>query len=293
MNLTLVTPTFKRDYDRFLLQRESIVRTGIKLPHIAIVNTEDKALFDAMPFQQGLTILTSEQVLGRSWDRRRHVFKISRRDYRYWITPPGIHGWFAQQLMKLAAADYISTEAYVCLDSDTFFVRPITAADFYSPDGKLHLYETDDDLDVEMAEWYAHSLRFLGIKETGVALRRFTHSPVPLHRDVVIDMRKFIEKKHGQSWLEAMFRGDRIMEYTLYGTYARHIDNLARVSLARPSLCHYFWWADQATNIAETFRTEVASSNKPLVLLNSNLGHSVAEYRALAEAVWQSTGAAA
>lgn len=290
MTLTLLTPTFKRDYDRFVLQRESIVRTGIALPHIAIVNTEDKPLFDAMPFQDNLTILTSEQVLGRTMDRRRQVWKISRKDYRYWITPSGIHGWMAQQLMKLAAARHITTDAYVCLDSDTFFVRPITASDFLAPDGKLQLYETDDDLDVEMAEWYAHSLRFLGVKDVGVSLRRFTHSPVPMCRAVVCDLLNHIEKLHNLPWMEALIRGERLTEYTTYGTYARHIDNLARVTPARPGLCHYFWWGTSAENIAETFENEIAASDKPLVLVNSNMGHPVSDYRALAQRIWTHAG---
>src|SRR5207237_4501739 len=139
-----------------------------------------------------------------SMDRRRQVWGIRRRDYRYWITGSGVHGWMAQQFMKLAATSVVQTEAYVCLDSDTFFIGPASESDFFAPDGRVHLYETENDVDIEMAEWYAHSLRFLGLRETGVALRRFTHAPVPMHRGVVIDMRNHIEKQHGQDWMDAM-----------------------------------------------------------------------------------------
>ena len=205
--LTLLTPTFDRDLGRFLLQRESIERCGIDVPHIAVVDTEDAHLFRDLPFEKNLTVLTSEEVLGRAMDRRRTVWGISRRDFRYWVTGKGVHGWMAQQLMKLAVAEKVGTDAYVCLDSDTFFVGRVTAADFTAADGRVHLYETTDDLDVEMAEWYAHSLRFLGVKEVGVGLRRFTHSPVPMHRGVVRDMLTHIEKLHGRGWMDAMVGG--------------------------------------------------------------------------------------
>src|SRR5205085_298957 len=99
--------------------------------------------------------------------------------------------------------------------------------------------------DTEMAEWYAHSLRFLGEKVAGVPLRRYTHAPVPMHREVLLEMQRFIQKKHGSSWVDAIIDADRIMEYTTYGAFARHIDGLKRVCPAAPSLTLYFWWHDQ------------------------------------------------
>ncbi len=284
--LTLLTPTFRRDLERFALQRESIERCGIDLPHLAIVNTEDLDLFQRIPFQKNLTFLTTRQVLGKTMDRRRQVWRVSRKDYRYWITPAGIAGWLAQQLMKFAAAEHISTDAYLCLDSDAFFVRPIFASDFFSDDGRLHLYETDDDVDVEMAEWYAHSLRFLGVKETGVSLRRFTHSPVPMHRGVVRDLLAHIEKQHGISWMEAIVRGDRITEYTTYGAYARHVDELARVWPVRPSLAVYYWWHEEGQSLHDDFHERLASGNPKIVLINSNMGFPAESYRNLVAAAW-------
>ena len=103
-----------------------------------------------------------------------------------------------------------------------------------------------------------------------MALRRFTHAPVPMHRGVVIDMRNHIEKQHGQDWMDAMLSHDRIMEYTTYGTYARHIDELRRVCPARPELSLYFWWAEQAAgfrkNFSEAARTSGSTPTQSLIL---------------------------
>jgi hypothetical protein len=286
---TLFTPTYARDFERFCLQRESIERCGIDLPHVAVVNHEDLALFAKVPHRRGLTLLSAHELLPASYDRRRQVWGYSRRDYRYWITGRGIHGWLFQQLLKLASPAVVDTDGIVCLDSDALFVSRVTADDFFAPDGRLHLYETTDDLDTEMAEWYAHSLRFFGEKVTGVPLRRFTHAPVPMHRAVLLDMQKFIENRHGQSWMEAIIAADRIMEYTTYGAFARHIDGLKRVCPTTPTLTLYYWWADEVKLLHSHFEQQIAARQPKIVLVNSNIGLSVESYRNLLARAWPGT----
>jgi hypothetical protein len=287
---TLVTPTYGRDFERFAFLRESIERCAIDLPHLAIVDTEALAQFRNLPHKKNLTLVSSAEILGSAMDRRRQCFGISRRDYRYWITGKGVHGWMAQQLMKLAAARVVTSDAMICLDSDTFFVGRVTADDFKTQDGRVHLYETTDDLDVEMAEWYAHSLRFLGMKEVGIPLRRFTHSPVPMCTQVVRDMQAHIENAHGMNWMEAMIRAERITEYTTYGTYARHIDAFKRTVPALPQLTVYYWWPEQFDTIASDLEARVDAANASMVLVNSNGKHPVSEYRHYVERLWENAG---
>ncbi len=285
-SITFFTPSYALDFARFCLQRESLERCGIDLPHVVVVNDEDVPLFRATPHRANLTILSTRDVLPPSFERRRKVWRISRKDYRYWITGPGICGWSLQQLLKLASPDVIGAKAIVCLDSDTFFVDRVTADDFYADDGRLHLYETTDDVDVQMAEWQAHSLRFLGQGDLGVPVRRYTHSPVPLHRDLVLALRQQIEKLHGMFWMDAILQADRIMEYTTYGVFARHVDNLRHACPTTPSLALYYWWAKQAENLQANFNRQLAESNAKMVLINSNVGLPVESYRELVSAAW-------
>lgn len=285
-SITLYTPTYARDYERFCLQRESIERCGIDLPHVAVVNHEDLPLFQNVPHRRGLTVLSARDVLPAWYDRRRKVWGYSRRDYRYWITGRGIHGWLFQQLLKLASPKVVQTPGIVCLDSDVLFVGNVTSDDFFAPDGRLHLYETTDDLDTEMAEWYAHSLRFLGEKVAGVPLRRYTHAPVPMHRDVLLDLQRFIETRHGKPWMEAIIAADRIMEYTTYGTYARHIDGLKRVIPMAPGLTLYYWWRDQIESLDAGLDQQVAAASAKMILINSNIGRSVESYREKIAQLW-------
>lgn len=289
MQITFFTPTYARDFGRFCLLRESLEYFGVELPHVAVVNHADVELFNTVPHRRGLTIVSTRDILPREFERRRQVWRISRKDYRYWITGRGIPGWTIQQIIKLASPKAVQTEGIVCLDSDCFFIGHVTAADFYAPDGRLHLYESTDDLDVEMAEWYPHALRFLGHRTTGVPLRRFTHAPVPLHRGILLELQKFIEAHHKGPWMHAVEQGDMIMEYTLYGAFCRHNNCLDRVVPTIPPLSAYCWWPEEVDRLPEILGREVGKGKK-IALVQSNTGRPVSDYRAAAEAIWSRSG---
>ena len=287
--ITLFTPTYARDFERFCLLRESVERFSIELPHIAVVHHADVALFQTVPHRKGLTIVSTLDVLPREFERRRQVWRISRRDYRYWITGRGIPGWTIQQLIKLASPKVVRTDGIVCLDSDCFFIGHLTAADFYAPDGRLHLYESTDDLDIEMAEWYPHALRFLGHKTTGVPLRRFTHAPVPLHRGILLELQAFIEARHKRPWMNAVEEGDMVTEYALYGSFCRHNTCLDRVVPTVPPLCAYYWWPEQVDRLPEILEQEIKNGKK-IALVQSNIGRPVSAFRPGIEQVWKKVG---
>jgi hypothetical protein len=285
-SVTLLTPTYAGDLARFSLQRESIERCGIELPHVAIVQHEDLSRFRDIPHQRGLTLISSRDVLPRHIERRRIAWGLRRRDPRRWFAGPPIHGWATQQFIKLASPAVILAEGIVCLDSDLVFIRPTTAADFYAVDGKLHLYETFDDVDAEMAEWTGRSMKFLGVKATHKPVSRFTHSPVPFHRQVLLDLQKHIEKRHGRHWIDAILRFGMVMEYSTYGVYAKYVDELTRVTPTAPPLSVYFWWPEEAAEIERTFDSRVSDSGAKIVAVQSNNGMQPAMYRALIERTW-------
>ena len=292
-SVTLVTPTYAKDLERFTLQRESIERCGIDLPHCALVNHEDVALFQKIPFQRNLRILSTQDLLTPRFEARRLGWGAPRREIRHWKGRPGIHGWYIQQLLKLAAPQAMDTEGIVCLDSDTLFVDKATAEDFFAPDGRMHFYETEEDVDCEMAEWYIRSFRFLGagalMRQEPV--RRTTHSPVPMHRQVMLDMQAHIEKEHGLFWMEAMTRKEMIMEYSTYGVFARYLDKLQHVVPTSPHpFSLYFWWGDDADNLLSDLVARVEATQPKTVLINSTLGRPVSAYRALIEQAWAIQG---
>ena len=290
--VTLVTATYGPDLERFALQRESIERCGVMLPHVAIVHTEDVATFREIPFRQNLTILATAEVLPAAIERRR---RRGPRDLRRlsptrWFGGKTIHGWYTQQLVKLAAADVVRTEGYVCLDADVFLCGPLSDADFFAADGRLHLYETVEDLDVEMVEWLVDSMRFLGIGLRQKPAARYIHHPLPMHRRVVLELQAYVEARFHRPWAEAMADAS-VTEAMTYGAYARHLHAGRLVAPTLPSTCLYYWWPEQLATMDADFRRRVAESQARAVLVQSNLSVPVKAYRHLAEAAWTRDGA--
>lgn len=290
-SVTLVTPSYANDIERFTLQRESIERCGIDLPHCVLVNHEDLALFQKIPFQRNLRILSTRDILSPRFEARRLGYGKPRRQLAHWRGRPGIHGWYIQQLLKLATPAVVETEGIVCLDSDTLFVGRVTAQDFFEPDGRLHLYETADDVDCEMGDWYIRSLGFLGESLRSRPIFRTTHSPVPMHRQVMLEMQEHIERQHGVFWMEAMERAHGIMEYSTYGAYARYFDKFQRTVPARPDrLCLYFWFSADIENLFTDLVDRVRAQKPKAILINSSHGRPVSSYRALIEQAWAIQG---
>lgn len=291
--VTLVTPAHARDLERFCFQRESVARCGVAIAHVAIVDHEDLPRFRDVPNQAGLTLVSTREALSRRMEQRRLAYSMRRRNPRRWLWGPGVHGWGIQQLLKLGAPRVVSTEVIVCADTDTFFVGSVGEADFFAGDGRPHLYETGpDDLDAEMAEWPAHSMRFLGIKPTGKPLRRYTHSPVVFRRDVLLDLQQYIERRHRRPWMEAVADAEMAMEYTTYGVFAREVDGLSRVAPTMPPLSAYFWWPEQVARLEQTFLDQVCASGVRIVGIQSNTGCPVSRYRPLARHAWDCVNAA-
>ncbi len=290
--LTLVTPTFGRDLERFAFQRESIERCGIDIPQVAVVNHEDVGAFERIPFRKNLTVVSTADVLPRDIERRRVAAGMRRRNPLWWrsrlFCGKPLHGWVVQQFAKLAAAAAVETEACVCLDSDIFFVRHMTCEDFFEADGRLHLYETTDDLDVEMAGWQSDSMRFLGLRVTKAPLYRYIHGLVPLHRRVTRDMLKYIQtQRPGGNWAAAMIAAG-VYEYPTYGCYARFINDLADLAPTRPAKCAYFWWLDEVERMEADFAERVIDNRQvKAVLVQSNTGRAPSDYRHLAERAWE------
>ena len=284
--VTLITPTYRNDLDRFRLQRESIERCGINIPHVAVVHTEDMALFRDVPHRRNLTVVSTRQVLGASLDRRRRAWGVRRLNPLHWVVRKPVHGWTSQQLVKLMAGDVAGTDGIVCLDSDVLFFDRVTEGDFFADDGRLHLYETSAGLDAEMAHWLGESLRFLRVPLRGQALRKYTHQPMCFDREVCREMREHIARVHGSAWHDA-FIAAGVTECTTYGVFAREVHQLRRVAPVEPVLTVNFWWPAEVERFEETFLPRVVEGREKMVLVQSNAGRAVAEIRPLVERAWE------
>lgn len=284
--LTLFTPTYHVDLPRFAFLRESLERCGVDLPHVAVVHDEDLSRFRDLPHQRNLTLVSTRDVLGRKMERRRRARPHRRRHPMHWLGPAPLHGWMSQQLIKLAAPRVVDTPAYVCLDSDTVCLRRFTAEDFFEPDGRLHLYETQDDMDAEMGGWTFEAMRFLKLPLREAPLYRYTHVPVPMRVETVRGLVRRIESVRGPDWMDA-FDHAHVTEYAAYGGFARYGSGLEGLAPVAPPLSAYLWWPHEIAAIPEAFRCRVGDPRRKLVVMQSKRAEHVDQLRGLVQAFWR------
>ena len=270
--ITFVTPSFAGDYERFAFQRESMERCGIDIPHIVLVDDEDVALFRGTPHQHALTVVSSKEALPPSVERVRRRGRLP--------------GWSLQQVLKLAAAPFVDTEAYVCLDSDNFWVRPVSDDVFFAPDGRLYLFEYDY-LTVEILQWVVDSLRFLGLSDrTLVVGKTHVHEIIPMLTAAVVDLHRFIEDRHGRHWAQAMV-DHHVIEYTTYGGFVRYVEGLRRVVPAAVGLCMGYWTDEAYASFATDFPEAVELGGARAGMVHSRLGIPPSAYRPVVARLWR------
>ena len=145
------------------------------------------------------------------------------------LAGPPFHGWFVQQLVKLAVAERVATPFYLTLDADVICVRPTRYRDLVV-EGRA-LAQTSPP---NHPEWNDDAERVLGLPRSGrqwgvtpalisthavCALARHLESRVPPHlrragRRVPGPMRDVVS-----SWRSFLFRSLPWTEYALYFTY--------------------------------------------------------------------------
>lgn len=279
--LSFVTPTHRADLERFALQRRTIEAFAPDIPHIAVVNDEDVALFRQVPYRRNLTVLSTRDILPRHLERRRTSRNYPRCDVRYWLSRRHLSGWWAQQLIKLATPLFIPSEGIVCLDSDTIFIKPVSSDDFYTDDGRLFLFETDDGTTITTVVWLNRAMQMLGIS-TDRPVENYIYNPVPMHRQVLLDLHRYIETCWNRCWMDVVLQHDAC-EYATYGAFARHINRLNHLALVRPALTANYWLSISMPEFANDFSRKVNDPHIKALNVQSHTGLKMEEYAKLIE----------
>jgi hypothetical protein len=281
---TLLTCGYRNDIERFTLLRESYERCGVEIPHVAVIQTEDLPLFREIPWQRNLTLLTTAQVLPERIERGRLTPVRRRRDPRYWIGRRNIRGWWTQQMVKLSSPDFINTPGILSLDSDAFFVRPIHDEDFFSASGRLHFYEAREGITVTNANWLGRTMHFLGVS-TDNPVRQYIHNPVPMQREVILGLRRYIELRHKKNWITAMLAWDAT-EYCSYATFAKYLNNLDHLELVRPQVSQSYWTEKDVIDFSTGFPSRLRDPQVKIVSVQQHTGLKIADFRPYLDAAW-------
>ena len=274
-NICLMTTSHVPDIGPFSLLRQSINLFASGLPHIAIVNTEDYAVFrDRFSGEANLEIVKSSSVLPRVIEKRR------RKSGPRWLTGKWLHrhlikGWHAQQLMKIYALADCSYDAAVFFDSDVFFCRPVGPEYFYV-DGRLKLFRRRAvdaealDFDISTHDILGHSLHQV------TELFDYIFSPSCFRKSTAIRLLEelVLRGRTESRWLRKFLEQKRPSEYNLLGYAATVLEGGAGYHLIEcnpDDIHHSIRFPEDRVRVAEEIE-EMRIRPKDFVLIQSSLG---------------------
>ena len=164
---------------------------------------------------------------------------IARLRAKLRLVGPPIHGWFVQQLAKLAIADRISTRFYLTLDADVICVRPTRYEDLVV-DGRALVQTTPPN----HPEWNDDAERVLDLPRSGrqygvtpallssEAVRRLTRHLAgrvdPRLRRLATRLPPGLPRSVLAGWRSFLLRNLPWTEYVLYHTFLEQTGRFGR-----------------------------------------------------------------
>ncbi len=124
--VTLVTVVFEPEFDLLRLQARSLARyvDQALVARILVIDNSSTGLRTG-----------ARRRLTAAYGPLATKLEIVRPDDLV-TGPTAASGWRAQQALKLLVADRVETDWYLVLDAKTAFIRPTSAADLFTSDGR-------------------------------------------------------------------------------------------------------------------------------------------------------------
>jgi len=243
-NVALVTPTLRRDIERFALLCDSIEQhlAGYER-HYVIVNDDDIPLFASFASSRR-QIVAGSQLLPRWLRLLPFVLRKNRRIWWSFRTKP-VHGWHVQQILKIAAALQFPEQRYCLIDSDNVLVRPFDL-EAYAGGDKAPLYIDRAAISADAplhGPWTRNCDRLLGLDPPTVfPADDYVGNAIIWDQQTLRDMTGRIERVTRRSWAHALCGARDFSEYLLYGHFVRHSPpHLAAHAITTESLANAYW----------------------------------------------------
>jgi hypothetical protein len=252
--VAIVTPSFARDIELCRSLNESVLRF---LPdafrHYIFVPRLDMKLF--RPLESARTsVIPIEDILPEGFTCLGRPPAILRRlPFATWTSKERwlfkgeripISGWLIQQIVKIAAAEYLTEPTLVLTDSDIAFIRPIKSTLFVA-DGRTRLYRLPKGLRASATlgvEWHRNGCRLLGLAQEDPPMDNYVGPLISWNREIVRGMCARIEEVTKLKWYHALVRTRGVSEFLLYGLYAdRILRDEARTSADESNHCLTYW----------------------------------------------------
>jgi len=147
----------------------------------------------------------------------RFADRVKLIDYRsFWRSSryPDNRGWRTQQILKLMIAELTTEDHYLVLDAKNHFVRPVTAADFFAPDGRMrsNMYR----IHPPYIPHFKNACRYFGLAEApDLTCGLPTTTPFMMLRDVCLSLVREVEHRE-QKPFPQFFMERQLVEFYLY-----------------------------------------------------------------------------
>jgi Family of unknown function (DUF6492) len=238
--LAVITPSYAPDLELCRdLNASVLARMPASVVHHIVTPRRDLRLFSQLRGPR-TELWSVDQILPGN------VVALPRANF--WLNlrrpVPPIRGWVMQQVVKLQAAAKIEADVLLMVDSDVFFIRPVTA-ETYRRGGRLLFYRKDAAVDQRLPRhliWHDVARSLLGIPPARPPLPDYINPIYAWDRQTVLGLQDRIQRITGRPWLDAMAARLHVSESFLYGVFVDEVlGENAHVARTDRGLCRLYW----------------------------------------------------
>ncbi|MGO9742585.1 MAG: DUF6492 family protein [Roseiarcus sp.] len=261
--VALLTPTYRKDIERFELLSESIDRyvTGYER-HYVIVNDDDHALFQRFAGERRV-ILRASALLPRWLVAVPRMFVKGGRRIWFSFRSLPVHGWHVQQLLKISGALAAREDRICIIDSDNAFFRPFDVGAYAGADSTpLYVDRRAIAADARMhAIWTRRAFELIGLGVPTFPADDYVGNLIVWDKAALRAMTDRIRRATGVDWRVAMCRARGFSEYLIYGHFvANHGEWRERHELVEKSLACAHW---DGTSVDASWVEAMVASAEP------------------------------
>jgi Family of unknown function (DUF6492) len=275
----LVTPSYAPDYHRCHLLAWSIEAFAPSTTkHYIIVPNRDLHLFCQIKYRN-TEIITVESIFPSSIQLP--IIKNCWFSFKH----PVIRGWIIQQLVKLAAAEFLNEDVFVFVDSDVAFIRPFDW-NFFTRDGKIRLYRISGNLSPQAPigeKWNYNARCLLNLPPGEIPVTGYISQIMSWRNDNLKQLYKYVEAVSGRSWFDTVCSYWNLSEYVVYGIFVEEILKASGHYFDSECICHEYWLNEKMSDIElKSFFSRTPDHNIA-VMISAKAGISVQEYESLVQ----------
>ncbi|MBF2063315.1 MAG: hypothetical protein IGS39_02610 [Calothrix sp. C42_A2020_038] len=240
LSFCLITPSYAPDFERCKLLAwsvEAFAPQGVK--HYIIVPKRDFSLFRQIQYRN-TEVITVESILP-SWIQRLPLLK------NWWFSKKHIvvRGWIIQQIIKLAAAEFLQEDVFVFVDSDVAFIRPFDWSQFVR-DNQVRLFRIPENIAPQAPageKWNYNARCLLNLPPGSLPVPGYIGQIMTWHRDHLKSLYRHIETVSGRGWIETVCSNWNLSEYVLYGVFVEEVLQASGHYYDSERICHEYWFA--------------------------------------------------